>query len=123
MSKRPFKAQASSSRAVSRASNGGFGGFGGFGSLGTGSSLSYLTEPPNLSSISDANVVVNFKNLSKKDGTTKSKALEDLLGHVRESSGPEEAVLEAWVCLLLLYCLIVQVVIQIIRSNSIPASP
>ena len=123
MSKRQFKAQASSSRAVSGASNGGFGSFGSFGSLGAGSSLSYLTEPPNLSSLSDANVVVNFKNLSKKDGTTKSKALEDLLGYVRESGGPEDAVLEAWVCLLLLHCLIILVVIQITRSNSILVSP
>jgi hypothetical protein len=97
MSKRQFKSHASSSRAASGAAGGGFGGFG---SLGTGSSLSYLTEPPNLSSISDANVVVNFKNLSKNDGTTKAKALEDLIGYVRESSGPEEAILDAWVCLL-----------------------
>jgi E3 ubiquitin-protein ligase listerin len=97
MSKRQFKSQASSSRAVSGAAGGGFGGFG---SLETGSSLSYFTEPPNLSSISDPNVAVNFKNLSRKNGTTKSKALEDLTGYVRESSGPEEAILEAWVCLL-----------------------
>lgn len=75
-------------------------GFGGFGSSGTGSTLSYLTEPPNLSSIDDANVIVNFKNLSKKDGITKSKALEDLVGYVREGSGPEESILEAWVRLL-----------------------
>jgi E3 ubiquitin-protein ligase listerin len=94
MSKRPFKSHASSSRAVSGA------GFGGFGSSATGSTLCYLTEPPNLSSIDDANVIVNFKNLSKKDGTTKSKALEDLVGYVREGSGPEESILEAWVRLL-----------------------
>jgi hypothetical protein len=96
MSKRQFKSQASSSRAVSGA------GFGGFGSNSSGSTLSYLTEPPNLSSISDANVAICFKNLSKKDGTTKSKALEDLRAYVQthpyeQDGGAEEAVLEAWV--------------------------
>lgn len=101
MSKRQFKSHASSSRAALGSTGGGFGGFG---SLGTGSSLSYLTEPPNLSSISDANVVVSFKNLSKKDGTTKSKALEDLIGNVRESDGLEESILEAWVRVILSTC-------------------
>lgn len=77
-------------------------GFGGFGSTSSGSTLSYLTEPPNLSAISDANVVVAFKNLSKKDGTTKSKALEDLRAYVQahpfeQDGGVEDAVLEAWV--------------------------
>jgi hypothetical protein len=100
MSKRQFKAQASSSRVASGAPGSGFGGFGGFGSQAAGSSLSYFTEPPNLSAISDPNVAVNFKNLSRKNATTKSKALEDLTGYVRESGGPEEAILEAWVCLL-----------------------
>jgi hypothetical protein len=96
MSKRQFKSQASSSRAASGAV------FGGFGFTSTGSTLSYLTEPPNLSSITDANVVVGFKNLSKKDATTKSKALEDLRVYVQahpfeQGGGTEEAVLEAWV--------------------------
>ncbi|KAL5316607.1 hypothetical protein ACEPPN_015656 [Leptodophora sp. 'Broadleaf-Isolate-01'] len=96
MSKRQFKSQASSSRVASGA------GFGGFGSTSSGSTLSYLTEPPNLSAISDANVVVAFKNLSKKDGTTKSKALEDLRAYVQAhpfelDGGVEDAVLEAWV--------------------------
>src|SRR6266536_151887 len=96
MTKRQFRSQASSSRAASGA------GFGGFGFTSTGSTLSYLTEPPNLSSITDANVVVGFKNLSKKDGTTKSKALEDLRAYVQahpfeQGGGTEEAVLEAWV--------------------------
>ncbi|KAG0649365.1 RING-type E3 ubiquitin transferase listerin [Hyphodiscus hymeniophilus] len=96
MSKRQFRSQASSSRAASGVV------FGGFGSSSNGSTLSYLTEPPNLSSINDANVVVGFKNLSKKDGTTKSKALEDLRTYVQghpfeEGGGPEEAILEAWV--------------------------
>lgn len=96
MSKRQFKSQASSSRAISGT------GFGGFGSSTSGSNLSYLAEPPNLSFISDANVAVCFKNLSKKDGTTKSKALEDLRAYVQahpyeQGGGTEEAVLEAWV--------------------------
>ncbi|KAJ8610504.1 hypothetical protein MRB53_038496 [Persea americana] len=43
------------------------------------SSLSYLAESPDLTSISDPGVVVNFKNTLKKDGTTKAKALEELL--------------------------------------------
>jgi hypothetical protein len=68
--------------------------------LGPGSTLTYLSEPPNLSSISDPNVVICFKNLSKKDGTTKSKALEDLRTYVQsdeQDGGIEEAILEAWV--------------------------
>jgi E3 ubiquitin-protein ligase listerin len=122
MSKRQFKSQASSSRAASGA------GFGGFGSISTGSTLSYLTELPNLSAITDANVVVGFKNLTKKDGTTKSKALEDLRVYVQahpfeQRGGTEEAVLEAWVrhpCLgLVVYN---RIVIKNLRSNSILVS-
>jgi hypothetical protein len=99
MSKRQFKSQASSTRAATG------GTFGGFGSSTAGSTLSYLTEPPNLSSITDANVIVEFKNLSKKDGTTKAKALEDLRAYVQshpyeQGGGTEEPILEAWVRLL-----------------------
>lgn len=78
-------------------------GFGGFTSNSTGSgSLSYLSEDPDLSSLSDPNIVVSFKNLLKKDTTTKSKALADLIqytqAHPSEADGGvEEAVLEAWV--------------------------
>lgn len=98
-----FKSQASSSRAG--VSVGGFGGFGGFGSTGiSGSTLSYLAEPPSLSSISDAHMVVAFKNLSKKDFTTKGKALEDLRAYVQshpyEEGSVEEAIVEAWVSFL-----------------------
>ncbi|KFY29928.1 hypothetical protein V494_08368, partial [Pseudogymnoascus sp. VKM F-4513 (FW-928)] len=98
MSKRQFKSQASSSRAVF----GNGAGFGGFGSGASRSSLSYLTEPPNLTSISDPNVVVAFKNLLKKDSTTKAKGLEDLRLHVLSSpheqgGGVEQSILEAWV--------------------------
>ncbi|KAF2730124.1 RING zinc finger protein-like protein [Polyplosphaeria fusca] len=62
------------------------------------SQLSYLAEPLRLSSVSDPNVVVYFRNLSKKDGTTKVKALEDLQIYIASLKEPvEEAVLEAWV--------------------------
>lgn len=75
----------------------------GFGLTSAGSDLSYVAEPPDFSPISDAQVVVSFKNLLKKDGVTKTKALEDLLGYVRghpyeQGGGAEEAILEAWVC-------------------------
>ncbi|KAF7867460.1 uncharacterized protein EAF02_009651 [Botrytis sinoallii] len=96
MGKRQFKSQASSTRA-STATGAGFG----FGFTTKATRLSYLTEPSNLSSISDANVILSFKNLSKKDATTKSKALEDLRTFVQnqpnEQGGTEEAILEAWV--------------------------
>ncbi|KAL2760229.1 hypothetical protein ACRALDRAFT_1053971 [Sodiomyces alcalophilus JCM 7366] len=76
--------------------------FGGFSSSSGGSGLSYLSEPPNLSTISDANVGVSFKNLLKKDATTKTKALEDLVAHVKahpydQGGGAEDAILDAWV--------------------------
>ena len=99
MSKRQFKSQASSGRVGAA--------FGGFGSPGFGSNqssvLSYIQEPPDYSSISDANVVVSFKNLSKKDGTTKAKALEDLQSYVNSTEFEiEESFLEAWVGLSIL---------------------
>jgi E3 ubiquitin-protein ligase listerin len=94
MSKRQFKTQASSSRAASGTFGGGFG----TSTFGTTSSLlSYVAEPPDLSLISDPNVVVTFKNLSKKDSTTKAKALEDLQKYVTSSEQIEDAILEAWV--------------------------
>lgn len=102
-------------------------GFGGFGSTSSGSTLSYLTEPPNLSAISDANVVVAFKNLSKKDGTTKSKALEDLRAYVQahpfeQDGGVEDAVLEAWVRSLQ-PSYRSNILIDEYRSNSTPVFP
>lgn len=95
MSKRAAKASASSARAAST-----FGSAPAFGGSfgGSASQLSYVAEPPNLSSISDPNVVVYFRNLSKKDSTTKAKALEDLQSYVVAQQEPvEEGVLEAWV--------------------------
>jgi len=96
MSKKQFKSQASSSRAM------GSNGFGAFSSSSPSSTLSYITSPPKLSEISDANVVVCYKNLTKKDSTTKSKGLEDLRAYVQahpfeQDGGVEEAILDAWV--------------------------
>jgi len=101
MSKKHVKAQASSARAFSSAGALGtaFGSTSGFGSAS--SALSYLAEQPDLTAVSDPNVVVSFKNLSKKDSTTKSKALEDIQSYVgsliEQKQEPEEAFLEAWV--------------------------
>ncbi|KAF2147496.1 uncharacterized protein K452DRAFT_348186 [Aplosporella prunicola CBS 121167] len=85
-----------------RASTGAFGGGFGFGSgsaFGSSASLlSYVSEPPDLSPISDANTVVAFKNLTKKDSTTKAKALEDLQSYVASAGAQlEEGVIDAWV--------------------------
>ena len=108
MSKKQFKSQASSSRAVSGAFTAidglqSTGSFGALSSLGGASSspLSYIYEPPDLSVISDPTVVVSFKNLQKKDGTTKAKALEELEAYIesrhRRSENIEDGILEAWV--------------------------
>ena len=77
-------------------------GFGGFGGSGSGSSLSYLAEPPSFRAIADPHVVVSFKNVLKKDSTTKAKALEELVAHVQahpfeKNGGAEEAILDVWV--------------------------
>ena len=103
MSKKHFKYQASSSRAASglfTAADGPFvpstKGGGTFGAVSS-SPLSYVYEPPDLTSISEPNVVVAFKNLQKKDSTTKAKALEDLLRNVSSHGSVEDAILDAWV--------------------------
>lgn len=103
MSSRKFKSQASSSRAATGAFGGSFGSFGGFSAAleHSSSSLSYISEPPDLSKISEPKLVVPFKNLLKKDSTTKAKALEDLQAYI-SSVGNDEALLEdslldAWV--------------------------
>lgn len=80
--------------------------FGSFGVTTAGSRLSYFADQPNIYNISDPNVIVCFRNISKKDGTTKSKALEDLRTYVQAhpyelDGGPEERILEAWVRLIL----------------------
>ena len=99
MSKKTFKTQASSSRAV-------FGDAAATTSFGhvAQSQLSHVYEPPDLNGISNPNVVVAYKNVQKKDSTTKSKALEELHAYVQAQKDDkrdiEEAFLEAWVCLL-----------------------
>jgi hypothetical protein len=103
MSAKKFKSQASSSRAVSNTFGSHPGTFGNatlgatqsFG-VTAGSLLSFVYEPPDLSALSDPKVVVAFKNLQKKDGTTKAKALEELQAYVGDQ-GVEDTFLEAWV--------------------------
>ena len=101
MSKK-FKSQASSSRAAGSA----FGSFGGFsGSLQSQgkepSTLTYITAPPDLSRITDQQLVIAFKNLLKKDDTTRTKALEELRDHistVQANKGTlDDGFLDAWV--------------------------
>lgn len=102
MSKK-FKSQASSSRAAA----GAFGSFGGFsGSFGNDgrepSTLTYIAEPPDLSRISEQQLVIAFKNLQKKDDTTRTKALEELKDHISSVEAKngtlDDGFLEAWVC-------------------------
>ncbi|KYG42752.1 hypothetical protein M433DRAFT_157530 [Acidomyces richmondensis BFW] len=94
MSKKQFKAPASSHRVA--------GWFGSgtnntvFGSTQP-SLLSYIQEPPNFSGISNANAVVSFKNLSKRDNTTKAKALEELHTYVADGAEIDDSFLELWV--------------------------
>jgi hypothetical protein len=101
MSSKKFKSQASSARAASSTfGSSTFGGLGGPATFQTAvSSLSYVTELPDLNAISEPNVIVAYKNLSKKDSVTKAKALEELQDCVSQvgESGIENAVLEAWV--------------------------
>ena len=100
---RKFKSQASSARAASAAFETPSLAFGNSTSgFHTASSpLSYVTENPDLSGISEPNVVVVFKNLGKKDSVTKAKALEELHEHLSSTAslekGVEASVLEAWV--------------------------
>ncbi|QDS71588.1 hypothetical protein FKW77_006216 [Venturia effusa] len=98
MSKRQFKAQASSSRVAFGSPASAFGSPASSTFATSSSSLSYLNELPALSSISDAHTVVAFKNLSKRDSTTKAKALEDLQAQLSSSEQEiEDGVLEAWI--------------------------
>lgn len=107
MSKKPYKSQASSSRAFASAfgaqtgSNNIRGWFGDGPDAFPGSPISYVYEPPDISAISEPNVIVAFKNLQKRDTTTKLKALEELQSHVSSVEAKEgrveETVVEAWV--------------------------
>ncbi|KAI9727255.1 MAG: hypothetical protein M1828_006874 [Chrysothrix sp. TS-e1954] len=103
MSKRQYKPHASSDRAFSSNVVPSFGSgpkesFTGFG--GASSPLSYLAEQPDLSALSDPNIVVVFKNLSKKDSTTKARGLSELGSHLDNSGKDgiviEDALLDAW---------------------------
>lgn len=96
MSRRPAKQRAVSGKAVGPIP------FVCFSTASSASGLSYLTEPPDFSAISDANVTVSLKNLQKKDATTKAKALEELVSYVQShphdlDGGTEEPILDAWV--------------------------
>lgn len=130
MSKKQFKSQASSSRAVSGAfaPTDGFSNNGAFGALIFGgvslSSLSYIYEPLDFGGISDPTVVVSFKNLQKKDSTTKAKALEELGTYVQSrnerSEKVEEGFLEAWVGLSMrVLCMYFRVIIQSFSDQDI----
>ena len=98
--KKAFKSQASSSNA---AFGDGLSGALGFGTAQRASILSYVYEPPDLSRISRPDITVAFKNLQKKDSTTKSKALEELESFLHsvqhDSNGVEDVVLDAWTSL------------------------
>lgn len=97
MSKRAAKS-ASSARAASTFGASTFGSSSATAAFAVASSqLSYVSEPPDFSAISDPNVVVYFRNLSKKDSTTKAKALEDIQSYVAKEPAVEEGLLEAWV--------------------------
>ncbi|KAJ9601925.1 hypothetical protein H2200_013595 [Cladophialophora chaetospira] len=106
MSKK-FKSQASaaSARAASAAFRSSSPAFGFGSSASTGfqtapSSLSYIAEQPDLSAISNANLVVTLRNLGKKDSTTKAKALEELqdyVGSLESGEGIDAGLLEAWI--------------------------
>ncbi|KAI1334461.1 hypothetical protein F5Y15DRAFT_401526 [Xylariaceae sp. FL0016] len=102
MSRRPGKSRAASSKAFTSFGTAPTSSFTSFSTNTAGTNLSYLAEPPDFSSISDANVIISLKNLQKKDATTKAKALEDLVAYTHahpheEGGGVEEPVLEAWV--------------------------
>lgn len=101
MSKKQLRAAASSGRAGAFASPSAFGSSTPTFAVAS-SPLSYIAEPPALSDISDPQMVVSFKNLLKKDGVTKAKALEDIKAYlskpeISEEHGVENGILEAWV--------------------------
>ncbi|OJJ50016.1 hypothetical protein ASPZODRAFT_128604 [Penicilliopsis zonata CBS 506.65] len=105
MSKK-FKSQASSSRAAAGGFNAFGGSFGGFQSAFSSqgkepSSLTYVAEPPDLSRISEPQLVIAFKNILKKDEITRTKAVDDLQEHIGaiESRGGtlDDGFLEAWI--------------------------
>lgn len=117
MSKKSYKSQASSSRAFAstfgaQPGSNSIGSLGGSSTLGAvpSSPLSYVYEPPDLSAISEPNIIVSLKNLQKKDAATKFKALEELQSYVisaeTEDGRVEGSIVEAWVGFLGRYILL-----------------
>jgi E3 ubiquitin-protein ligase listerin len=92
------KGQASSSRVAIE--NPAFGstsaGLGSFTNFKAVSPLSYLAEFPDVSKISNPETIVTFKNLFKKDSTTKTRALEDLTALFTTQETVEDSILDAW---------------------------
>ena len=71
-----------------------------FGHFSSSSPISYVSEPLDLSAISDRSTAVIFKGLSKAHENTKTKALEELLVLLEKETGEgdvEEGVLAAWI--------------------------
>lgn len=71
-------------------------------SFGNEVSLSYVTGLPDPNTINNSRLVVVFKNLLKKDSTTKDKALADFVSIISEEQGPSYIDSElhwAWVLL------------------------
>lgn len=100
MSRRPYKTQASSARVAFGTTNllQSLPTIASSGQRSHDSQLSYVTEPPSLDQISDSKLVVLLKNLSKRDGTTKAKALDDILNLInRPEYDLDNSVVEAWV--------------------------
>lgn len=62
--------------------------FGNASSFGNEVSLSYVTGLPDPNTINNPRLVVVFKNLLKKDLTTKDKALADFVSIISEEQGP-----------------------------------
>lgn len=65
------------------------------------SALTYIAEPPDLSRITEQQLVIAFKNLQKKDEITRTKALEELRDYIfaiEDRNGTlDDGLLNAWV--------------------------
>ena len=65
--------------------------------------MTYVAEPPDLSQVSEPQLVIAFKNFLKKDEVTRTKSLDDLKDYIStvEARGGtlDDGFLEAWVCL------------------------
>lgn len=74
---------------------------GNLGSAGLDVTLNYFTNQPDFLSVSNADLAIIFKSLSKKDPKTKEKALNDLLSIIEEKSTEFDDI--AVVCWVKLY--------------------